>query len=67
MVLLGRLVVTEQIFGLQGVGRLAVDSVIRGDQPMIIGTVLFASAFVVVANFVVDVGYALLDARVRIS
>ena len=34
---------------------------------MIIGTVLFASAFVVVANFVVDVGYALLDARVRIS
>ena len=65
--LLGGLVVTEQIFGLQGVGRLAVDSVIRGDQPMIIGTVLFASAFVVVANFVVDVGYALLDARVRIS
>ena len=65
--LLGGLVVTEQIFGLQGVGRLAVDSVIRGDQPMIIGTVLFASAFVVVANIVVDVGYALLDARVRIS
>ena len=65
--LLGGLVVTEQIFGLQGIGRLAVDSVIRGDQPMIIGTVLFASAFVVVANIVVDVGYALLDARVRIS
>ena len=65
--LLGGLVVTEQIFGLPGIGRLAVDSVIRGDQPIIIGTVLFASAFVVVANIVVDVGYALLDARVRIS
>ena len=65
--LLGGLVVTEQIFGLQGIGRLAVESVIRGDQPIIIGTVLFAAAFVVVANIVVDVGYALLDARVRIS
>ena len=65
--LMGGLVVTEQIFGLQGIGRLAVESVVRGDQPVIIGTVLFASAFVVVANIVVDVGYALLDARVRIS
>ena len=61
--LLGGLVVTEQIFGLPGIGRLAVESVIRGDQPIIIGTVLFAAAFVVVANIVVDVGYALLDAR----
>ena len=65
--LLGGLVVTEQIFGLPGIGRLAVESVIRGDQPIIIGTVLFASAFVVVANILVDLGYALLDARVRIS
>jgi peptide/nickel transport system permease protein len=65
--LLGGLVVTEQIFGLPGIGRLAVESVIRGDQPIIIGTVLFASLFVVVANVVVDVGYAFLDARVRIS
>ena len=65
--LLGGLVVTEQIFGLPGIGRLAVESVVRGDQPIIIGTVLFASAFVVVANILVDLGYALLDARVRIS
>jgi len=65
--LLGGLVVTEQVFGLPGIGTLAVESVIRGDQPIIIGTVLFASAFVVVANIVVDVGYVLLDARVRIG
>ncbi|CAN5836053.1 ABC transporter permease [soil metagenome] len=65
--LLGGLVVTEQVFGLQGVGRLAVDSVVRGDQPIIIGVVLFASFIVVVANVLVDLGYALLDARVRIS
>ena len=64
--LLGGLVVTEQVFGLNGIGRLAVDSVARGDQPIIIGTVLLGAAFVVVANVLVDVGYALLDARVRI-
>lgn len=65
--LLGGLVVTEQIFGLPGIGRLAVESVIRGDQPIIIGTVLFASAFVVTANVLVDLGYALLDPRVRVT
>jgi peptide/nickel transport system permease protein len=65
--LLGGLVVTEQVFGLPGIGRLAVESVIRGDQPIIIGTVLFTSAVVVVANVLVDLGYALLDARVRIT
>ncbi len=65
--LLGGLVVTEQVFGLNGIGRLAVDSVARGDQPIIIGTVLLAAAFVVVANVLVDLGYALLDARVRIA
>lgn len=65
--ILGGLVVTEQVFGLQGIGRLAVDSVVRGDQPIIIGVVLFASAIVVLANILVDLGYALLDARVRVS
>jgi peptide/nickel transport system permease protein len=65
--LMGGLVVTEQVFGLNGIGRLAVDSVARGDQPIIIGTVLLAAAFVVVANVLVDLGYALLDARVRIA
>ena len=44
-----------------------MQSVIQQDQPVIIGTVLLASAFMVVANIVVDVGYALLDPRVRIS
>jgi peptide/nickel transport system permease protein len=63
--LLGGLVVTERIFGLQGIGSLAVDAVSRGDQPTIIGVVLLASFFVVVANIVVDLLYVVLDARVR--
>jgi peptide/nickel transport system permease protein len=65
--LLGGLVVTEQVFGLPGIGRLAVDGVIRGDQPVIIGVVLFASFFVVIANVLVDLGYAMLDSRVRVT
>lgn len=64
---LGGLVVTEQVFGLPGIGRLAVDAVTRGDQPVIIGVVLFSAFFIVLANIVVDLGYAVLDARVRIT
>lgn len=65
--LLGGLVVTEQIFGLPGIGSLAVGAVTRGDQPVIIGVVLLAAFFVVVANIVVDLVYVRLDARIRIS
>ncbi len=64
--LLGGLVVTERIFGLQGIGSLAVDAVTRGDQPTIIGVVLLATFFVVVANIVIDLVYALLDSRVTV-
>lgn len=64
--LLGGLVVTERIFGLQGIGSLAVDAVTRGDQPTIIGVVLLATFFVVVANILIDFGYVLLDSRVRL-
>jgi peptide/nickel transport system permease protein len=64
--LLGGLVVTEQIFGLQGIGSLAVNAVTGGDQPTIIGVVLLATFFVVVANILVDLLYAVLDARVRV-
>jgi peptide/nickel transport system permease protein len=64
--LLGGLVVTERIFGMQGVGSLAVDAVTRGDQPTIIGVVLLATLVVVVANILTDLVYALLDARVHV-
>src|SRR6266540_2990796 len=65
--LLGGVIVTEQIFGLPGLGQLAWQSVTTQDLPVIIGTVLVASAFIVVANLLVDLGYALLDPRVRPS
>jgi peptide/nickel transport system permease protein len=65
--LLGGVIVTENVFGMPGLGALIVSSVLAQDLPTIIGLVLLASAFVVVANIVVDVLYALLDPRVRLE
>jgi peptide/nickel transport system permease protein len=65
--LLGGVIVTEQVFGLPGLGQLAWQSVTTRDLPVIMGIVLVASAFIVLANLRVDLGYALLDPRVRPS
>jgi peptide/nickel transport system permease protein len=63
--LLGGAIVTEAVFGLQGVGQTAVQAVTTGDLPIIFGTVMFAAFFVVVGNLLVDLVYAMLDVRVR--
>ena len=64
-VLLGGAVVTEQVFGLPGLGREAVLAITTEDLPVIMGIALVASATVVVASIVVDMCYALIDPRVR--
>jgi peptide/nickel transport system permease protein len=64
-ILLGGTVVIEEIFGLPGLGALAVQSIVTQDLPVIIAIVTLASGFVVVANIVVDILYAFLDPRVR--
>jgi peptide/nickel transport system permease protein len=64
-VLLGGAVVTEQVFGLPGLGREAVLAITTEDLPVIMGIALVASATVVVASIVVDLCYALIDPRVR--
>jgi len=63
--LLGGAIVIEQVYGLQGVGALAVQAVANLDRPIIIGVVLLGGFFIVVANILVDVLYVLLDPRVR--
>ena len=63
--LLGGAIVIEQVYGLQGVGALAVQAVNNQDRPIIIGVVLLGGFFIVVANIVVDIAYVLLDPRVR--
>jgi peptide/nickel transport system permease protein len=65
--LLGGVVVVESVFGLGGLGQLAVTAVENDDLPVMIGFVLVATAFVVVANIIVDLVYSLLDPRVRIT
>ena len=65
--LLGGVIVTEQVFGLNGLGRLSVSSVTNQDEPVIIAVVILAAVFVVLANIIVDLLYAVLDPRVRLS
>jgi peptide/nickel transport system permease protein len=65
--LLGGVVVTESVFGLGGLGQTSVEAVGNDNLPVIIGFVIVAALFVVVANIVVDFVYAALDPRVRIT
>ena len=62
----GGALLTEVVFGLQGVGKLTFDALQNLDLPVIMACVMYASFFVVVANAAVDVAYALLDPRVRL-
>lgn len=64
--LIGGLVVTEQVFNLNGIGRLFVDAVIRHDF-ILIQTLVFLLAIIFVSvNLIVDLIYGLLDPRTRI-
>ncbi|MBI2296949.1 MAG: ABC transporter permease [Betaproteobacteria bacterium] len=63
--LIGGLVVTEQVFNLNGIGRLFVQAVARSDFTMIQALVLLVSVFFVLVNFVMDMMYAFLDPRIR--
>lgn len=63
--LLGGVIVIEQVFGLLGVGNLAVSSVNMQDRPVVIAIVLLGGVFVVLSNLIVDTLYASLDSRVR--
>ncbi|MBT2229747.1 ABC transporter permease [Nonomuraea sp. NEAU-A123] len=65
--LLGGALITETVFGLNGVGKMAADSINKNDQPVIMAVTLLAAFFVVVGNVVVDVVYTRLDPRVRIT
>lgn len=64
--LLGGSVVTEKVFGLQGIGQLVVDSISLGDAPVILGVVLLTVTGVVLAGFLTDLAYAAADPRVRL-
>lgn len=57
--------VTEQIFGIPGMGKHFITSIGNRDYPVIMGTTLLYAFFLVIANLVVDITYAWLDPRIR--
>jgi ABC-type dipeptide/oligopeptide/nickel transport system permease component len=58
-------VLTETIFGWDGVGRLAMTAILQRDYPVILGCVLLGALVFVAANIVADLLYAVVDPRVR--
>jgi peptide/nickel transport system permease protein len=60
-------VMTETIFGWDGLGRYALDGIVKRDYPVIMGVVLFGALAFVAVNLLVDISYHFLDPRVRIK
>ncbi len=65
--LLGGAVITEAVFNLPGMGRLAIDAVTDSDLPIITAVTLLTATFIIVANLIVDILYAVIDPRVRLA
>jgi peptide/nickel transport system permease protein len=64
-VLLGGAIITETIFAWPGIGRLIVQAISFRDFPLAEGAVVYIAMITVLANFLVDLSYSLLDPRVR--
>ena len=60
-------VLTESIFGWPGIGRFALDAILKRDFPVIQGTVLFAAMMFILANLIVDLLYGVVDPKVRLE
>jgi len=65
--LLSGTLITEQIFGVDGVGRLTIQSLFQDDLPVIMGAVMISCFLVVTMNLVVDIAYSFVDPRVRLT
>ncbi|WP_020660003.1 ABC transporter permease [Amycolatopsis benzoatilytica] len=63
--LLGGAVLTESTYSLPGIGQYAVQAITTNDLPKVLGVTLMAAIFIIVANLVVDLMYAVVDPRVR--
>ncbi|MFF4776237.1 ABC transporter permease [Microtetraspora fusca] len=65
--LLGGAVLTESTFSLNGVGKFAITAILKNDLPQIMGVTMLTAFFVVAANLIVDLLYAVVDPRVRLA
>jgi len=65
--LIGGAVVVEKVFGLPGIGTLANSAAVRGDAPVLLGTVVVTVVVVVAVNLLLDIAYGWLNPKVRVS
>jgi len=65
--LLGGAIILETIFSLPGIGSLAVSAVLNPDLPILVGVTLITATFIIIANLIVDLLYAVIDPRVRLA
>ena len=65
--LLGGAIITESIFNIPGIGSFTVTAILQQNLPVILGTTVIASFFIILSNLVVDIVYAVLDPRVTYS
>jgi len=65
--LLGGAVITEKVFNFRGLGAVTIDASTNFDLPMLMAVTLLAAFFIIVANLVVDLLYAVIDPKVRLS
>ncbi len=63
--LLSGSIVTESVFGIPGIGRLAISAINNRDMPLLQGTVMFGTLIVILGNVVADLLYATLDPRIK--
>jgi len=65
--LLSGAVITESVFGIPGIGRLAVNSIQNRDMPLLQGTVVFTTILIIAGNLVADILYSVIDPRIRVE
>ncbi len=63
--LLSGAVITETVFAIPGVGRLAVNAISSRDMPLLQGTVIFTTVLIILGNLIADVLYSVIDPRIR--
>jgi peptide/nickel transport system permease protein len=64
---LGTVLFVEEVFNLHGLGAEMVNAANHSDVPVVVGVVVFITLVVIVSNFIVDVAYAWLDPRIRLT
>ena len=64
---MGGSVITETVFSIPGIGSLLINAVKGRDVPVVMGTLIFIAVFVGVINLIVDIIYALIDPRVKLT